>query len=73
MEGFPENIEEVVMYSSVDMNKFLNKELISYTPLIGFKYNNSCDGILSQQGLLKVKKEDLFIEYSSPCPLTCGK
>lgn len=75
------NIIDITFYMGVDMNKFQNKELISFTPVLGFKYKKT----------VATKKEfavyealkfgpstslqndfgELFIEYSSPCPPTC--
>lgn len=67
-------IHEITLYSGIDMNKFSNKELISFTPVLGFKYKgrNKNKETLGLKSVLEfLDGKEAFIEYSSPCPPTC--
>lgn len=67
-------IYEITLYSGIDMNKFSNKELISFTPVLGFKFTerNEQKETIGLKGVLEfVDGKEAFIEYSSPCPPTC--
>jgi len=66
-------IHGITLYSGVDLNKFSNKELISFTPVLGFKYKerNENKETLGLKGVLEFSKDEAFIEYSRPCPPTC--
>jgi hypothetical protein len=69
-----EGIHGITLYSGIDMNKFSNKELISFTPVLGFKYTerNENKETLGLKGVLEfLDGKEAFIEYSSPCPPTC--
>ncbi len=65
------NIQKIRMYPGVDMNKFGNKELISFTPVLGFGHLQDPNGVLNKHGVLEVTQKETFIEYSRPCPPTC--
>lgn len=66
-------IHEITLYSGIDMNKFSDKELISFTPVLGFKYDERAKNkeTLGLKGVLEFSKGEALIEYSSPCPPTC--
>ncbi len=67
-------IHEISLYSGIDMNKFSNKELISFTPVLGFKYTerNAPKETIGLKGVLEfMDGKEVFVEYSSPCPPTC--
>jgi hypothetical protein len=67
-------IHGITLYSGIDMNKFSNKELISFTPVLGFKYTerNENKETLGLKGVLEfMDGKEVFVEYSSPCPPTC--
>jgi len=62
----------ITLYPGVDMNKFGNNTLISFTPVLGFKTEQIL-GTLHYRGVLEVKSKELFVEYTRPCPPTCEK
>ncbi|AXT57128.1 hypothetical protein D1815_15750 [Aquimarina sp. AD1] len=65
-------IEEFILYPGVDMNKFHKRDMISFTPVIGITpVGEVITEILSRHALLEFTDEEIFIEYSSPCPPTC--
>ncbi|WP_299182264.1 hypothetical protein [uncultured Aquimarina sp.] len=66
------NIKDFILYPGVDMNKFHKRDMISFTPVIGITpEDNIVTEILSRHALLEFTEEEIFIEYSSPCPPTC--
>ncbi|WP_299313301.1 hypothetical protein [uncultured Aquimarina sp.] len=68
------NIKEFILYPGVDMNKFLKRDMISFTPVIGItpKIEVKTD-IISRHAVVEFTEDEIFIEYSSPCPPTCPK
>ncbi|MBW1298958.1 hypothetical protein [Aquimarina litoralis] len=69
---FHGNIEKFIMYPGVDMNKFSDRSMISFTPVIGITPKEKVKTeIISRHGLVEFSDEEVFIEYSRPCPPTC--
>ena len=69
-----DSINGITLYSGIDMNKFSDKYQISFTPVLGFQYENqdTANETFGLKGLLEFSKgEEVFVEYSSPCPPTC--
>ncbi|WP_459210128.1 hypothetical protein [Aquimarina rhabdastrellae] len=73
-----EDIEAITLYPGVDMNKFNTKQMISFTPVLGILHKKSTETLqmfIPSHGLLEFEnegeKEEIFIEYSRPCPPTC--
>jgi len=67
-------INGITLYSGIDMNKFSNKELISFTPVLGFKFEkrNKEKEAIGLKGVFEFAGgKEVFIEYTSPCPPTC--
>ncbi|WP_299221678.1 hypothetical protein [uncultured Aquimarina sp.] len=71
------NIKDFTLYPGVDMNKFQNKNLISFTPTIGIVPQETImTEIMSRHSVIEIPKEDsgeIFMEYLRPCPPTCPK
>lgn len=76
------NIVGVTFYMGVDMNKFQNREAISFTPVLGFKYTKT-PALQAKFAIYEALEfgpfsalqndfGEVFIEYSRPCPPTCG-
>jgi len=73
------NLVEINLYLGVDMNKFSKTTLPSFTPVYGFKFKeaSTIDLVRFFQTLTCYKRDDIskmeeiFIQYSSPCPPTC--
>lgn len=61
----------VKIYAGVDLNKFSNKETISFTPVIGFHFPEAIISNFQQVGIKDCIAGELFMEYSLPCPPTC--
>ena len=64
----------ITMYSGIDMNKFSDKTQISFTPVLGFQFeepDDTSDYSFGLKSMLEFSKGETFIEYSSPCPPTC--
>ncbi|WP_299435453.1 hypothetical protein [uncultured Aquimarina sp.] len=71
---FRNNIKRFIMYPGIDMNKFQNRNMISFTPVLGVIPKKKVKTeIISRHGLAEFGDEEVFIEYSSPCPPTCPK
>ncbi|WP_108804738.1 MULTISPECIES: hypothetical protein [unclassified Aquimarina] len=68
------NIERFIVYPGVDMNKFQNRNMISFTPVIGVvpEEEVKTEAIL-RHGIMEFTDEEIFIEYLTPCPPTCPK
>ncbi|WP_430410092.1 hypothetical protein [Kordia sp.] len=67
-------INGITLYSGIDMNKFSDKYQISFTPVLGFEYENkdTDNETFGLKGILEFSKgKEVFIEYTSPCPPTC--
>ncbi|AXT52136.1 hypothetical protein D1818_15290 [Aquimarina sp. BL5] len=69
------NIEEFILYPGVDMNKFHKRDMISFTPVIGITPKSEIDtDIISRHSVVEFSEtNEIFIEYSTPCPPTCPK
>lgn len=67
----PNNIKELKLYPGLDMNKFQHKDMISFTPVIGLTPYKPVEGTLYRAGILESDGNEVFIEYSKPCPPTC--
>ncbi len=69
------NVTGITLYAGVDMNKFDKKEMISFTPVLGFKYENKKNEnpkhVLGLHGVLESISNEVYFEYSKPCPPTC--
>lgn len=65
-------VDGVVLYPGVDMNKMADKHMISFTPILGIKHPE-INSIHAQHGVIETIESETFIEYSSPCPPTCGR
>jgi hypothetical protein len=66
-----DEIEAVTIYAGVDLNKFSNKETISFTPVLGFRMPEDEITKFKEAGIMECLKKEIFIEYSMPCPTTC--
>ncbi|MFD2563399.1 hypothetical protein [Aquimarina rubra] len=67
-----DNISRFIMYPGVDMNKFQHRNMISFTPVIGIVPDTKVlTEVISRHGLVEFDNEEIFIEYSKPCPPTC--
>ena len=65
-------VDGVIVYPGVDMNKMIDKSMISFTPILGIKHaEHSASN--AEQGVIESVEKETFIEYSSPCPPTCGR
>lgn len=66
-------IKGITLYSGIDMNKFGDKSKISFTPVLGFQYEKEKDDIagFGLKSIIEFSKEEILIEYTSPCPPTC--
>jgi hypothetical protein len=56
------------------MNKFSDKYQISFTPVLGFQYDDIIipEGmVFGLKSILEFSNKEVFIEYSRPCPPTC--
>ncbi len=67
-------ITGINLYPGVDMNKFSKKDMISFTPVLGFNTvgvtgNNG----LGLRGVIESISgpDETLVEYLSPCPPTC--
>ncbi|KAA1247311.1 hypothetical protein [Aquimarina sp. RZ0] len=66
------NISEFVVYPGIDMNKFQDRNMISFTPVIGVTPKNEvATEIISRHGLAEFTIDQIFMEYLTPCPPTC--
>lgn len=63
-------VDGISLYPGIDMNKFQDKKMISFTPVLGIKHLNKPQGA-SEYGVVEKTKFETFIEYTSPCPTTC--
>lgn len=64
----------ITLYSGIDMNKFGDKTQVSFTPVLGFQYEESVDTTNFSFGLknvLEFSKGEILVEYARPCPPTC--
>lgn len=59
------------IYAGIDLNKFSNKETISFTPVLGFKFPETDSLNFLGFGVKDCMAGELFMEYSLPCPPTC--
>lgn len=69
-----ELINGITLYSGIDMNKFPDKYQISFTPVLGFQYQKQDTSNLTfgLKSILEFNKgNEVFVEYTSPCPPTC--
>ncbi|WP_109298811.1 hypothetical protein [Aquimarina sp. AU474] len=69
-----DKVTGVNLYPGVDMNKFSKKEMISFTPVLGF--NTAGVTMNNELGLRGVVEsisgpDETLVEYLSPCPPTC--
>ena len=66
-------ITGITLYSGIDMNKFGDKTQISFTPVLGFQYDEDAktNFEFGLKSVVELSKGEIFIEYSSPCPPTC--
>ncbi|WP_103864392.1 hypothetical protein [Aquimarina sp. I32.4] len=67
----PGNVKELKLYPGLDMNKFQYKDMISFTPVIGLTPKLPIENNLYRMGILESDGNEVFIEYSTPCPPTC--
>ena len=72
IQNLPE-IKGITLYSGIDMNKFGDKTQISFTPVLGFQYEEEKEDIVGYglKSIIEFSKEEILIEYTSPCPPTC--
>ncbi|MDH7446207.1 hypothetical protein [Aquimarina sp. 2201CG14-23] len=69
---FHNNVARFIMYPGIDMNKFQNRNMISFTPVLGIVPKKKVQTeIISRHGFAEFGDEEIFIEYSTPCPPTC--
>lgn len=66
-----DDLEGISIYPGADLNKFSNKETISFTPVLGFKMTEAAGAKLMHEGFYNCIRGELFMEYSLPCPPTC--
>ncbi|GAA4276027.1 hypothetical protein [Aquimarina mytili] len=66
-----EDIQAITLYPGIDMNKFGNKEMISFTPVLGIK-PRLFDSGFGRVRLTELNNDETYAEYSSPCPPTCS-
>ncbi|WP_074406833.1 MULTISPECIES: hypothetical protein [Aquimarina] len=67
----PNGIEKIKFYPGLDMNKFQYKDMISFTPVIGITPKEPIENMLQRAGMIEYSDNEVFIEYSKPCPPTC--
>jgi hypothetical protein len=67
-----DNIEAVTIYAGVDLNKFSNKETVSFTPVLGIQMPEEEITTFKEAGIMECLKKEIFVEYSMPCPPTCN-
>ncbi len=68
----PGNIKELKFYPGLDMNKFQYKDMVSFTPVIGIIPETPLEtGIHQMKGILETNGNEVYVEYSRPCPPTC--
>ncbi|WP_024768407.1 hypothetical protein [Aquimarina macrocephali] len=67
----PNGIEKIKFYPGLDMNKFQYKDMISFTPVIGITPKEPVENMLQRAGIIEYSDNEVFIEYSKPCPPTC--
>ena len=63
--------QPITLYMGVDMNKFHDKNMISFTPVFGFIRKQHIATDFSMMGVFSTNSEEVFLEYTSPCPTTC--
>ncbi len=63
-------ISAINLYPGIDMNKFNQKNRISFTPVLGFTTTTS---LLKSDhfGIVESNGNETLVEYSLPCPPTC--
>jgi len=71
LNGDVPNITGVKLYPGVDLNKFGNKALISFTPVLGFTHTHDGPQTMSRMGQIEIAEKETFMEYMFPCPPTC--
>ncbi|AXG69727.1 hypothetical protein KORDIASMS9_01954 [Kordia sp. SMS9] len=67
-------IKGITLYSGIDMNKFSDKTQISFTPVLGFQFDepeDTDDYSFGLKSIMEFTKGEVFLEYSRPCPPTC--
>lgn len=69
IRDFDQDITAITLYPGIDMNKFGNKDWISFTPVLGIKPR--LDSGQNRMGLFESDGDETFAEYSTPCPPTC--
>lgn len=67
IDGIVPNITNIKLYPGVDMNKFGNKEFISFTPVLGFTHNKDVSAY-GRIGIIEAVKNETYLEYNLPCP-----
>lgn len=65
-----ETLEAVTVYPGVDMNKFVDKTSVSFTPVLGFRMDTAVNSKIPF-GIKGCGGREVLIEYSLPCPPTC--
>lgn len=71
LEDCSHNILDVKIYAGLDLNKFPNKETISFTPVLGFKLPKETINSYRASGSANCLRGEVLLEYSMPCPPTC--
>ncbi|WP_271782566.1 hypothetical protein [Aquimarina algiphila] len=74
IDGLRNSLLGVSLYPGIDMNKFNKKNMISFTPVLGFQMDGSQHKEKSELGLkgvFELASNEIFAEYSRPCPPTC--
>lgn len=71
LEDCSHNILDVKIYAGLDLNKFSNKETISFTPVLGFKLPIEMINSYQASGSANCLRGEVLLEYSMPCPPAC--
>ena len=73
-----DNLLAINLYLGVDMNKFHKAKLPSFVPVYGFEFKEATNDIVKffqaltgYRGSDTSKIQEIFVQYSSPCPPTC--
>jgi len=63
----------ITLYPGVDMNKFSKKDMISFTPTLGFNTKGIKENSMGLKGVLETMSgpDETLVEYLTPCPPTC--
>ncbi len=67
------NITGITLYPGVDMNKFSKRDMISFTPTLGFNAKGIKENHMGLKGVIETMSgpDETLVEYLTPCPPTC--